>query len=84
MSDEKSRLEHLREMVAGAETRMLADSCSDQNFAVLGRLRRDLLAELEELDPSAKKSEGTALSEFEKRLRERESSAKSPRRTKSS
>lgn len=84
MSEQKARLDHLREMVEGAERRMLSTSCTDQNFAVLGRLRRDLLAEIEELDPSAKgKPKETGLSDFEKRLRERESGAKGSRRAKS-
>ena len=74
MSDAKPRLDHLREMVEGAEQRMLSEACSDQNFAVLGRFRRDLLAEIEELDPSVGERPKTGLSEFERRLREREQS----------
>lgn len=69
----KSRLDHLREMVEGAQVRMLSESCSDQNFAVLGRLRRELLAEIEELSPSGS-VQVTGLSEFERKLRDREKS----------
>lgn len=78
----ESRLEHLREMVAGAEERMLSGGCTDQNFAVLGRLRRDLLAEIDQLDPPAEANRPkSGLTEFERRLAEREqSSAKAPRR----
>ena len=77
---EKSRLEHLMEMVEGAQDRMLSESCSDQNFAVLGRLRRELLAEIEELSPSGAVAV-TGLSEFERKLREREeSTSKASRR----
>jgi hypothetical protein len=65
-------------MIAGAEERMLSASCTDQNFAVLGRLRRELLLEIEELAPPERKE--TGLSDFEKRLRERESRTKGPRR----
>ncbi len=68
-----SRLEHLREMVEGAQGRMLSELCSDQNFAVLGRLRRELLVELEELAPSGGVVV-TGLSEFERKLSEREES----------
>ena len=80
----KRRLDHLREMVQGAEDRMLSEKCTDQNFAVLGRFRRDLLAEIHELAPEETAKKETGLSDFEKRLRERESGAKASRRTKSS
>ena len=80
---EKGRLDQLREMVAGADKRMLSDSCTDQNFAVLGRLRSDLLAQIDEMDPdAAAEKKRTGLSEFEKKLRQRESSAKGARKTK--
>lgn len=72
MSD-KSQLEHLREIVAGAEERMLNPACSDQNFAVLGRMRADLLEKIEALDPAAIGKPKTALSEFEEKMRERQS-----------
>ena len=49
-------MEHLRAMIAGAEERMADPGCSDQNFAVLGRMRADFLAQLEQIDPSAKPS----------------------------
>lgn len=80
MSDDRSRLEHLREMVAGAEIRMLSDSCTDQNFAVLGRMRSDFLAQIADLGGETAPKKETGLSDFEKRLRERESGAKAPRR----
>jgi len=83
VSEQKARLDHLREMVAGAEERMLSAGCTDQNFAVLGRFRRDLLAEIHELAPEVGQVKETGLSDFEKRLRERESGAKAPRRAKS-
>jgi hypothetical protein len=84
MSEDRTRLDHLREMVAGAEERMASATCSDQNFAVLGRLRRDLLVEIEELGGGAQPTpKETGLSDFEKRLRERESGAKGSRRSKS-
>ncbi|PWJ24741.1 hypothetical protein ATK17_0842 [Branchiibius hedensis] len=50
-----SRADHLRAMIAGAEERMLSESCSDQNYAVLGRMRAEFLAQLEALE---KTSEG--------------------------
>ena len=80
MSEDKDRLEHLREMVAGAEARMLADSCTDQNFAVLGRFRTDLLAQIAELGGDKGEPKETGLSDFEKRLAERQSGAKASRR----
>lgn len=75
-----TRLEHLQEMVDGLQRRM--DACnSDQNYAVMARVRRELLAEIDELgggeQPAPKE---TGLSDFEKRLRERESGTKASRR----
>jgi hypothetical protein len=67
-------------MVAGAEVRMLSDSCTDQNFAVLGRMRADFLAQIADLGGEEKPAKETGLSDFEKRLAERESGAKAPRR----
>ena len=78
---QRTRLEQLREMVEGAETRMLSDSCTDQNFAVLGRMRADFLAQIAELGGEEKPAKETGLSDFEKRLRDRESGSKTPRRT---
>jgi hypothetical protein len=77
-----TRLEHLVEMVDGMKRRM--DACeSDQNYAVMARVRRELLAEIDALGGGAKaEPKETGLSDFERRLRERESS--SPRRAKSS
>ena len=80
MDATRTRVDHLREMAEGAEQRMLSKTCADQNYAVLGRLRRELLAEIEELSQSGEKR--TGLSEFERKLREREGAAsKAPRRT---
>jgi len=80
---EKSQLDHLRDMVKGAEERMSSPSCSDQNYAVLGRMRADLLDKIEALDPSEKAKPKTALSEFEEKMRERQSrsSGKGSKRT---
>ena len=84
MSDKRSRLDHLREMVAGAEERMLSETCTDQNFAVLGRMRADFLAQIADLGGEQKPTKETGLSDFEKRLAARESSPKTARRAKSS
>ena len=77
-----TRLEHLTEMVDGLQRRM--DACdSDQNYAVMARVRRELLAEIDDLGGGEKaEPKETGLSDFEKRLRARES-AKTPRRAKS-
>jgi hypothetical protein len=81
---EKTRLEHLREMVDDLRARMLVCD-SDQNFAVMARVRRELLAEIDELGGGVQvEAKETGLSDFEKRLAARESSAKTPRRAKSS
>lgn len=79
-----TRLEHLAEMVEGLQHRM--DACdSDQNYAVMARVRRELLAEIDDLGGGVQaKPKETGLSDFEQRLRERESSAKTPRRAKGS
>ena len=76
-----SRLDHLQAMVAGAEERMLDTGCSDQNFAVLGRMRADFLKQIDELGGGElSKPKETGLSDFEKRLAERESSTKGARK----
>lgn len=81
----RSRLDHLREMVAGAEAKMQDPSCSAQNYAVLGRMRADFLVQIDELGGGvAEKPKETGLSDFEKRLAERQSGAKTSRRAKSS
>ena len=49
-----SRAEHLREMIAGAEKRMSSDGCSDQNYAVLGRMRAEFLAQIDEIEGAPK------------------------------
>ena len=79
-----TRLDHLRAMVAGAEERMLSDTCTDQNFAVLGRMRADFLAQIADLGGESKPAKETGLSDFEKRLAARDTGAKAPRRAKSS
>ena len=81
---EPTRLDHLRAMVAGAEERMLSDTCTDQNFAVFGRMRADFLAQIAELGGEKPSEKETGLSDFEKRLAARDAGAKTPRRTKSS
>ncbi len=78
-----SRLDHLQAMVDGAQTRMLVKGCSDQNFAVLGRFRRDLLAEIEELGGVRPTRQETGLSEFETRFAARRTAPKATRRAKS-
>ena len=78
-----TRLEHLQEMVDGLQRRM--DACdSDQNYAVMARVRRELLAEIDDLGGGEQpKPKETGLSDFEKRLRDRESRATGSRHTKS-
>lgn len=71
MSDTESRLADLRELRDGLKGRM-ETTTSDQNYAVMGRLLVQVVAEIEELagaDPAA--GEGTGLSEFERKLAER-------------
>jgi len=75
-----ARLDDLRALREGTLARM-ADCSSDQNYAILGRLLADVLKQIDELgggEQTAPKE--TGLSDFEKRLAERESSAKSPRK----
>ena len=78
-----ARLDDLTSLRDGLIERM--ESCeSDQNYAVLGRLLRDIVRDIEEIAGApAGSAKETGLSDFEKRLRDRESSAKVPRRTKS-
>ena len=78
-----TRLEHLQEMVDGLQARM--NVCdSDQNYAVMARVRRELLVEVDELGGGEKpEPKETGLSDFEKRLAERQAAAKAARRTKS-
>lgn len=71
-----TRLTDLEEVRAGLIARM-ADCASDQNYAVLGRLLVDVVKQIAELEPPADGVK-TGLSEFEKRLRDRESGAKTP------
>ena len=83
MSEKATRVDHLDRLRADLQARMsIADS--DQNFAVMGRLLKDVLKEIDELGGGEQpKPKETGLSDFEQRLRERESSAKVPRKTKS-
>ena len=79
-----SRLDDLRDLREGTLARM-AECSSDQNYAILGRLLADVLKQIDELGGGEQaEPKETGLSDFEKRLRERESSAKAPRRAKSS
>jgi hypothetical protein len=78
-----NRLDDLRALREGTLARM-ADCSSDQNYAILGRLLADVLKQIDELGGGEKPAEKeTGLSDFEKRLRERESSPKGSRKTKS-
>lgn len=78
-----ARLDDLQALREGLLERL--EGCSsDQNYAVLGRLLADVVKQIDELDPAApKEGPKTGLSEFERRMRERESGAKAPRRSKS-
>ncbi len=74
--DEASpRVDHLREMLSALSRRMRACD-SDQNFTIMARERRAILSELEDMGVGemVEKPE-TGLSEFERRLRERQVSA---------
>ena len=84
MSEKGSRVEHLEKLRDDLRERM-SRADSDQNFAVMGRLLKDVLKEIDELGGGEQaKPKETGLSDFEKRLRERESGAKASRRAKSS
>ena len=75
-----SRLEDLQALREGTLARM-ADCSSDQNYAILGRLLADVIKQIDELGGGEQeKPKETGLSDFEKRLRERESSAKGSRK----
>ena len=78
------RLAELEAVAEDTKSRM-AECSSDQNFTILGRLLVDVLKQIDELGGGAKSEpKETGLSDFEKRLRDRESSAKVSRRAKSS
>lgn len=69
----KSRERQLREMITDAEKRMKRADISDNDYVRLGRMRRDLLTDLSELTASgASTVKRTGLSEFEKKMKERE------------
>lgn len=78
-----TRLEHLADILQGLETRMQSAD-SDQNYTLMARERRAVLAEIDDLGGGEQaKVKETGLSDFEKRLRERESSTKASRRSSS-
>lgn len=69
----KARERQLREMIVDAEKRMKRADISDNDFVRLGRMRRDLLADLDEMTGgSSTGTKRTGLSEFEKKMKERE------------
>ena len=75
-----SRLSDLEDLRLGLVDRM--ESCSsDQNYAVLGRLLVDVVRQIEELAGPSEAPRETGLSDFERRLREREAGASGSRRT---
>ena len=77
-----ARLDDLRLTRDGLVERM-AECTSDQNYAVMGRLLLDVVKQIEEIEGApAGEQKATGLSDFETRLRERESGAKAPRRAK--
>lgn len=79
-----ARLDDLQALRDGLVGRM-AECQSDQNYAVMGRLLVDVVKQIDELDPAAPAERPrTGLSEFEEKLRERESGTKASRRAKSS
>jgi hypothetical protein len=77
-----SRLTELAAIRDGLRSRMSACT-SDQNYAVMCRLLVDVLRQIDEMAPAKTKTKATGLSEFEKRLRDRQQGTKTPRRTKS-
>ena len=73
---EFSRRAHLEAMIAGAEERMLSESCSDQNYAVLGRMRAEFLTQLEALGgTAAQPAKAGAVDEFTAARRARRKSS---------
>lgn len=79
-----ARLDDLRTLREDTVARMVQCQ-SDQNFAILGRLLVDVVKQIDELEGGEKgEPKETGLSDFEKRLRARESSTKGSRRSKSS
>jgi len=72
MSDRLGDLEELREGLRGR----MAECQSDQNYAVLGRLLADVVKQIDELGGGEKPAEKeTGLSDFERRLQERQAGA---------
>lgn len=79
-AESRSRVDYLREARDGLQARLRVCE-SDQNYAVMTRELRSVLAEIDDLgggEQSERKA--TGLSDFEKRLAERESGAKGSRR----
>lgn len=67
-----SRADHLRTMIAGAEERMSSGGCSDQNYAVLGRMRAEFLAQLDEIEGTSKGTRSQSVTdEFTARRKKR-------------
>lgn len=74
--DRATALRRLRDRLAEE-----IDACqSGRDLASLSQRFMDVVAQLDELEPAAPDVEETGLSEFERRLRERESAAKASRR----
>ncbi|MCW2785235.1 MAG: hypothetical protein JWP74_1752 [Marmoricola sp.] len=77
-----TRIDDLQALRGDLQNRMLVCE-SDQNFAVMGRLLADVLKQIDELGGGEKPAtKETGLSDFEKRLAERESGSKASRSTK--
>lgn len=58
----------------------LEQCSSDQNYATMARVLVDVVKQIEELSTDSGPKTETGLSDFERRLRERESGAKASRR----
>lgn len=74
-----ARLEDLSDLRESLLARMSVCE-SDQNYAVMGRLLADVLKQIDELGTATEGGKATGLSDFEKRLAERESGAKGSRK----
>jgi hypothetical protein len=77
--DRRKALEHLRDDLA--EKLDLCESMRD--YAALSQRIMDVLKQLDELSEEEPTTKVTSLSDFEKRLRERDAAAKAARRAKS-
>ncbi len=76
-----ARLDDLVKVRQDTLDRLASRDVTDQNFVMLGRLLVDVVKQIDELDPAATGEKGSALSEFQRRLAEREATTKSPRRS---